>query len=75
MGHINYSSIITYSKGRRDEMKLPLNPSVIHPVIRLSIHYMQLREGFFVVGGGFVRVTSMCPVVHPDGCSYLIPTI
>jgi hypothetical protein len=37
---------ITYSKGRQDEMKLPLNPFVIHPVIRLSIRYMQLREGF-----------------------------
>jgi len=39
---------IIYCKGRRDEMKLPFNPPVIHPVIR-PVH--PSRHGLFTLMG------------------------
>jgi hypothetical protein len=39
---------LVYSKGCRDEMKLPVNPSIIHPVIR-PVH--SSRHGLFTSTG------------------------
>jgi hypothetical protein len=49
---------IIYCKGRRDEMKLPLNPSVIHPVIR-PVHPSKQNKHIFPS-----ILSSICPSVQ-----------
>jgi len=57
--------IIIYCKGRRDEMKLPLNPSVIHLVIR-PVMVCLLRGAEENSGGGENSGVQTRRMLKPD---------